>query len=608
MVSAGTSRFEGVNGVAMVVRDLKNVIYASAKYNHPTLVDEKVKLHAGDMVVFEATAEGVVALRTTAGLTMATEDEAGLLGGDYKQRCVFEIELPWNSGLLGRVVSAAELRAYHHCAFLAVRARERPLASPKEDKAQPCCRVPEAPCLVQEPLHTVAPPPLKQQQQDEPERQLGIQLPGAESAADETCSNWSADGDRVEGFVRTASEPEACWVCWVGNHVQIRPGAEEGGTELGGERGSWREEGRRGGGAGGASVLPLRPEARGRSRGEESGDRRKREERQRRREERRLRREDRRRRRQERREVPQAAALEEPPPAQKAEGGAPEELTMAEASSWLKRWSALDRHLPDVVSAEVAVKSFDGFNLCEGDILLAEADAREVNSEAWARDFGLVRKVPNSTPPPPKITSPGKKACTSAVLGGIAATILLFVGSNFTDALASFTLTNNLVVFLVLLIIAGHLPVEEGLRTMDVGVLLTIVGAFPLGDGLAAVGLDTWTASALVAAAAPLGQYAIMVAMYLVCCGLSNLISNIAVIAIVSPIAMSIAELQQISPRSMVLVSVLASSAVFSCPIGHQTNLMVVPLGNYSWGDFFKFGASYQLIHLLICCWICMFM
>lgn len=165
-----------------------------------------------------------------------------------------------------------------------------------------------------------------------------------------------------------------------------------------------------------------------------------------------------------------------------------------------------------------------------------------------------------------------------------------------------------MIVFLVTLIAAGHLPIEEGLRTMDVGVLLTIAGAFPLGNGVAAVGLDIWAANALVAAAAPLGQYAVMIAVYLVCCSLSQLINNAAVIAIVAPIALSIAEMEHMTPRSMVLAAVFGSSAVFSCPIGHQTNLMVVPLGNYTWGDFFKFGASYQLIHMFICCWICMFM
>lgn len=293
----------------------------------------------------------------------------------------------------------------------------------------------------------------------------------------------------------------------------------------------------------------------------------------------------------------------------------PQETQAADPAAWLlqktqqvARWAESALRLPDTMSSEVAVKSFDGFILCEGDVLLVEADAREIGNKAWARDFGIIRAIPNSTPPPPRNDDSGKRTVTAATLLGILITVGLFVGSSFTDALKSFTLTNNLLVYLTICIATGVMPIEEGLKTMDVGVLLTIVGAFPLGDGLSAVGLDTWTANTLVGGAAPLGQYAVMIAMYLVCCGLSQLISNIAVIAIVAPIAMHVAELQHLRPRSTVLVSVLGASAVFSCPIGHQTNLMVVPLGNYTWGDFFKFGATFQVFHMLLCCFICMYL
>lgn len=497
LVSAGCSKYPGVNGVAMVTRDLEKVIYASAMYRHDeSLNDPSVKLQGGDVVIFEATAEGIVALRSTRGLTMATEEEAAQLGHGHKQRCVFEIEVPPTSGLLGRVIHASELRAEHHCAFLAVRGR--PFARTQETSA----------------LRAQVSRPWSRQQspllgKGNTKDSLGQVPESAQCAANEETRSTRAVSD-VE-------------VCWVGNHSFISADPPAHMTQRSG------------------SFAPV--------------------------------------------------LVQEEKPTRPGPSG---------------RWSVSHGHLPD--AATVAVRSFDGFNLCEGDVLLVEADAREIGSEAWARDFGIIRAIPNSTPPPPRTDDVTKKVITTSILTGITVTVGLFVGSSFTNILEHFTLTNNLLVFLSVIVATGALPVQEGLRTMDVGVLLTIVGAFPLGDGLAAVGLDTWSANALVAAASPMGTYAVMVAIYLVCCALSNLISNIAVIAIVAPIAIQVAEMQGQSLRSMVLVSVLGTSAVFTCPIGHQTNLMVVPLGNYTWGDFFKFGAPYQLVHMLVCCWICQWM
>lgn len=136
-------------------------------------------------------------------------------------------------------------------------------------------------------------------------------------------------------------------------------------------------------------------------------------------------------------------------------------------------------------------------------------------------------------------------------------------------------------------------------------VLLTMVGAFPLGEAIQAVGLDTWAGTFLVSLFSPLGKIGSFIAIYIISAVLSNLISNIAVIAMVVPVSVQIAALQDINLTAMVICTTLATAAVFTFPIGHQTNLMVVPLGKYGWGDFFKFGALFQLVHGIACCLIC---
>jgi len=250
--------------------------------------------------------------------------------------------------------------------------------------------------------------------------------------------------------------------------------------------------------------------------------------------------------------------------------------------------------------------SFRGFMLNEGDVLLLEANTDRIGTPPWVRDFGIVRSIPKSTPP--KL---GRKRDTARSIGaiiGAALAIAIFVVSSQDADVANFTLTNNLIILMLYFLTSGTMRVNNIYESFNGSVLLTMVGAFPLGEAIQQVGLDTWAGQALVNAFAPMGKIGTYVAIYVVCAFLSNLISNIAVIAMVAPVSVQIAQMQGLKLQSMVICTTLATSAVFTFPIGHQTNLMVVPLGKYGWGDFFKLGGSFQLAHGIACCLICMAM
>jgi di/tricarboxylate transporter len=249
-------------------------------------------------------------------------------------------------------------------------------------------------------------------------------------------------------------------------------------------------------------------------------------------------------------------------------------------------------------------RSFEGYILREGDVLLLEADRGCFGSAPWVQDFGIVRAVPKSSPP--RIGRQRDMLRTiAAVLGSIVA-ISLFVASSEVAWLRNLTLTNNLLVLVGIFLVTQTMQASEVYESMDVSVLLTMVGAFPVGIAMETVGLDQWVANGLVNLMSPCGEIGTFFAIYAVTAGLSNLISNVAVIAMMAPICTSIARLQNIPMRSIVVLTTIAASAVFTCPIGHQTNMMVTPLGRYTWGDFFRFGFLFQIIHMVVCVVLCL--
>ncbi|CAE8596318.1 unnamed protein product [Polarella glacialis] len=272
---------------------------------------------------------------------------------------------------------------------------------------------------------------------------------------------------------------------------------------------------------------------------------------------------------------------------------------LSEPSSIILDVPSMKMLVPDTT----AVTTFDGFILNDGDVMLLESNPKRVGSPVWVRDFGIVRAIAHSTPP--KL---GRKRDTVRSIGALTGALLaigLFAASSQVSALDHFSLTNNLILLVLFLLATKTLTVEDVYESMNGRVLLTMVGAFPLGEAIQAVGLDSWAGTSLVSAFAPLGKIGSYIAIYVVCAGLSNLISNIAVIAMVAPVSIQIAQMQGLSLKSMVICTTLATSAVFTFPIGHQTNLMVLPLGNYGWGDFLTLGGGLQLVHGIACCLIC---
>lgn len=423
--SAGFSRFKGVFSIKMVIRNREQVWGSDFHGGH-----EDYRLTAGDVIIFCASAEGIVALRKTGGISLTTELESEMLGYGRAERALFEIELPATSTLLGSPLDTSQLRSEHHCALLAVRAR--PSAEEVKLAKEAVCR------LSQRTPH----------------------------------SRWSQ------------ASPESGAACSV---VRVSSTSSS------------------------SAIIPT-----------------------------------------------------------------------------------------------TTMKSFEGFLLKEGDVLLIEAAPSVVASPPWARDFGIVRSIPKSTPP-----RLGRKRDMLRSLGAIVGAgmaIGIFVASSMKPELVNFTLTCNLIILVLFLLLTGTLSLTDVFQSMDFSVLLTMVGAFPLGEAIQAVGLHLWAGRALAGLFASFGKFGTFMSVYLVCGILTNLINNIAVLAMFAPVAVQLARMQGVPLRGIVVCTTLASAAVFTIPIGHQTNVMVTPLGKYAWKDFWKLGASFQILHGFLCCVLCMYM
>ena len=126
-----------------------------------------------------------------------------------------------------------------------------------------------------------------------------------------------------------------------------------------------------------------------------------------------------------------------------------------------------------------------------------------------------------------------------------------------------------------------------------------IFGMLGLGTALQKVELIQFVTDNLTGSAIFLkNEYVLIALIYLVTAVLTELISNNAVAALLTPVAITVAQTLEIDPRPLVVAVMFAASASFSTPIGYQTNTYIYGAGGYKFTDFTKVGVPLTVILL----------
>ncbi len=146
------------------------------------------------------------------------------------------------------------------------------------------------------------------------------------------------------------------------------------------------------------------------------------------------------------------------------------------------------------------------------------------------------------------------------------------------------------------IVAAGILSPGQAREAVDWNVLIVIGAALGLGQAMEASGAARLIGRGIVDVTKALGPYGLLAGIVLATAILTNIVTNNGAVALMFPIALSVAESQQLAPRAMVVSITLAASMAFITPIGYQTNLMVYGPGNYRFLDFTRVGGILQVL------------
>jgi di/tricarboxylate transporter len=150
----------------------------------------------------------------------------------------------------------------------------------------------------------------------------------------------------------------------------------------------------------------------------------------------------------------------------------------------------------------------------------------------------------------------------------------------------------------MLVMITGCINPQEAYKAIEWKVVFMIFGMLGVGLAMSESGLAQLIGSSVESFQE--NPQLVLCLVYLVAAVMTELISNNAVAALLTPIAISVAIGMDVDPRPFVVAVMFGSSASFSTPIGYQTNTFVYGAGGYKFGDFFKAGFPLAVIMWLI--------
>lgn len=245
---------------------------------------------------------------------------------------------------------------------------------------------------------------------------------------------------------------------------------------------------------------------------------------------------------------------------------------------------------------------FEDMRLLTGDTLLLEGPREQL--EALFRERGFIN------PAKPKDTRPRLERRWMALgimlavcLLGTLAETQLPDGSTIMQRLGGPDLNFGFIALAgaVVCVLARCVDMEEVYAAMEWRILLLIVGTVGIGAGMQSCGLADTLADWIVKGFSPFGHVAVLAALYFIAVVLTEFLSNTAVAAIITPIAVQTARGMELDPKPFIVAAMFGATLAFSTPIGYQTNLLVYNAGGYRFSDFCRVGIPLTLLLWILC-------
>ena len=151
-------------------------------------------------------------------------------------------------------------------------------------------------------------------------------------------------------------------------------------------------------------------------------------------------------------------------------------------------------------------------------------------------------------------------------------------------------------------VLTGCLSEKQAYAGIDWTTIFLFAGMLPLASAMDKSGAGRLIAEFVVglmgASPSPL---VIVIAMFILSCGLTQFMSNTAAAALLAPIGISIAQSIGAAPYPVIMAIGIAASCAFTTPVATPPNTLVLGPGQFRFMDYVKVGLPLVFISLAVC-------
>lgn len=151
-------------------------------------------------------------------------------------------------------------------------------------------------------------------------------------------------------------------------------------------------------------------------------------------------------------------------------------------------------------------------------------------------------------------------------------------------------------------VLTGCISEKQAYQGIDWTTIFLFAGMLPLADAMDKTGAGAmiagWVLDIIGSSPSP---YVIVIALFILSCGLTQFMSNTAAAALLAPIGISIASSIGVSPLPVLMAIGIAASCAFTTPVATPPNTLVLALGRFRFMDYVKVGVPLVVLSLIVC-------
>ncbi|WP_447826304.1 SLC13 family permease [Aeromonas hydrophila] len=223
--------------------------------------------------------------------------------------------------------------------------------------------------------------------------------------------------------------------------------------------------------------------------------------------------------------------------------------------------------------------------LCCGDFLVIATGRDFLGRANLAKNFIIIRGAR------PAVTI--NPLTEWLMIGGFVLAIML-------SALGISSLFKSMVCYLGILLISGTLTLNELRRRLPLGLWLIVMSALVMAKAMDASGLMKVITEMMKTLLVDTSPQLALIGMLLATWMVTEVVTNNATAAMMTPLALALAQGIDVSPLPFVFAVAFGSSCSFVNPYSYQTNLMALNAGEYRLVDFLRLGLPLALFYLAV--------